>query len=398
MSNLSYTDAAALKGLGVDTTTPRDSLWDILKSNAVSAYSNLRFGLPAAVEGATGSLTSADADYYAKWNDYRQQQAQAMAPTGAASISDLMSGKVGLGRGLAENVTAMLPHMVGAVAGGIVGSAVGPEGTVAGAAEGGLGGLLGMTAGGTPQFIGSNAARALQETGGLTQGQAIRSIAAAPVESALDAVGEAFVPGFGKMLSPVADKLEGTLFRGMASKLDSNILGRTIKTAVEGAATEATTETAQQAAERWAAGDPLTTPDALREYVQAFGTAAFVGGALGGIAGPFRKHVQATPANEVTNDALEGVNDEVLGPLYPERAKPSGMPEDVVQQDLPLVPPPSAFPPGHQGDLLSPGTYDDLNTALAAVPTAELEKVTKNKKTPPAVATAAAQELEACSA
>lgn len=400
MSNLSYIDDAALRNVGIDTTQQRDSLWNILKSSAVSAYSNLRFGLPAALEGASGSLTPEDAKYYAAWNDYRQKQAQDMAPTGAAGIDDIWSGKVGLGRGLAENVASMLPHMVGAVAGGLAGSAAGPGGTVAGAAEGaGLGGFLGMVAGGTPQFVGSNASRALQETGGLTQGQAIRSIAAAPAQAALDAVGEAFVPGFGKMLSPVANKLEGTLFRGMASKLDGNILGRTLKTAVEGAATEATTETAQQAAERWAAGDPLTTPDALREYVQAFGTAAFVGGALGGMAGPFRKHVQATPANDVTNDQLAGAADEILSPAQPEPAQTQQEPaiaaEDMVQQELPLVPPASAFPVGTQQDMLNPGTYDDLSTALAGVPTAELKKVTKSKKAPPGVAAAAAQELEA---
>ena len=186
----------------------RDSLWDILKSSAVSAYSNVRYGLPAAIEGAVGTLTPQDAEYYAAWNNYRQRQAQSLAPTGVAGIDDIFSGRVSVGRGLAENVASMLPHMVGAVAGGVAGSLAGPEGTLGGAALGG--GLLGMTVGGTPQFIGSNAARALQETGTLDQGTAIRSIAAAPVQSALDAVGEAFVPGFGKILGPVASKLEGT--------------------------------------------------------------------------------------------------------------------------------------------------------------------------------------------
>ena len=276
----------------------RDSLGAIFEAGAVRAGAALRYGLPAAVERVAGTLTPEDEQYYAAWQRAKNQRAQEIAPTGAAGFSDLSlaGGKVGLGRFLGENVAQMVPYLTGSLVGGLAGGAVGGPG----------GAAAGAIAVGTPLFAGTNAARALEETGGLTEQQATASLAVAPLQSAADFLGARFLPGAGKLFGPLAARFESKA-TGLAG---AAVRGG--KGALAGAATEALTETAQQVGERFAVGLPMTDADAMREYVQAFGTAAVIGGAFGGVTGSYRKKIQAQPAAETTNEDLNSVVDEAI--------------------------------------------------------------------------------------
>jgi hypothetical protein len=168
--------AQLMGGAAAPAPPQRDSLGAILASNAQSAWGNFRYGLPAAIEATTGTMTPEDERYYVAWNRHHQEQAQQTAPEGAADIDDYMAGRVGLGRAFLENVTAMVPHAATAIAGGIAGTIAAPgPGTLAGAA----GGLVGSAV----QFTGSNAGRAMEETGGLTREQGARSIMLAPAQA-----------------------------------------------------------------------------------------------------------------------------------------------------------------------------------------------------------------------
>ena len=406
---------------GVVSAGPRrDSLGAIFGAAAIDAYGNLRYGLPAAVERAAGTLTPADEQYYAAWQAQKTEQARAFAPTGAAGFQDLslFGGNVGLGRFLGENVAQMVPYLAGNIAGGLAGSVIGPEGAVAGA-----------VLAGSPQYVGSNAARALNETGHITRDQAVKSLAVAPFQSALDVAEEVFTPGLGELFGPLAAR-----FASKATGLTGTAV-RAGKGALTGAAVEALSETAQQGLERYGAGLPLTDHDAMREYVQSFGSAAVLGGAFGGVAGAYRRKVQAQPSGQASNADLQNVSTEALGGALPEwlrtpvgeqgelpltntvpprqaiplsnvapdtqlelhnqytdnlgepppPAPPGtpggpGLPETATQADLGLGPPISQFPPGYQPDLLQPNTYEALNAALAEQPTEALQAVVKKER------------------
>jgi hypothetical protein len=393
--------AQLMGGAAAPAPPQRDSLGAILASNAQSAWGNFRYGLPAAIEATTGTMTPEDERYYVAWNRHHQEQAQQTAPEGAADIDDYMAGRVGLGRAFLENVTAMVPHAATAIAGGIAGTIAAPgPGTLAGAA----GGLVGSAV----QFTGSNAGRAMEETGGLTREQGARSIMLAPAQAALELAGARFIPGFGRFLGPLAAKFEG------------NIVSRTVKGAVSGALTEAATEAGQQLAERAAVGLPVTGNDALREYVNAIAVGALMGGGFGGISGGLR----LKNPSEVTNEELELTLDQQFGGYLPEptaftdaagrtaigdngfeslvatQRQPErgtvpfdmppapgpdptrgpttvlGMPDNAQQVEAPLAAPFEALPKGYEPDVFEPTSID----VLKQVPTPQLEAITKKAR------------------
>jgi hypothetical protein len=102
-------------------------------------------------------------------------------------------------------------------------------------------------------------------------------------------------------LYPVLGRLFGPLSRTQFSNVISRAtLGRVAKGSATGAVTEAITEVGQQAIERFQAGLPIDSPDAINEYKEAAAGAAFVGGLFGGAtttAGEIARTVQPTPTD-----------------------------------------------------------------------------------------------------
>lgn len=242
----------------------RPGLGAVFSGALQSAYGQVRYGVPYALAKLTDSATPEDEAFY---QHGLQQSDVASNAAPAASVDDVTSGRVGIGRFLAENLVASAPQSVAIAAGGLGGALVGgPVGAVAGA-----------IAAGTPTFVGSNVDRAVQEQGGLSQAGAESSLFTAPFQAASDALVERYLPGAGHVLGDFAATQTG------------NFIRRTAVSIGKAGATEAVAEAAQQMGERHAAGLDVTGPDAAAEYINAAVTAFGVGGVLGA-GGGFRRH------------------------------------------------------------------------------------------------------------
>lgn len=319
----------------------RPGYGELLASAASDTVNQVRFGVPYALRKATGNITPEQEQQY-------QQNLGKQSLAAPASVDDLTSGRVGFGRFLGENLIGSLPYMAGSLAGGLAGFAAtrNPVGTIAGA-----------VAGGTPQFVGSNVDRAVQEQGGLSEQSATKALVVAPFQSAADAAIARFLPGAGKVLGEAAATQAGGFLR------------RTAASMIEAGATEAVTEAAQQVGERYVAGKPLGNADAVGEYVNAAVTAFAVGGVLGAGGGFRRSEATTKPVNEVTEDDMLAHVDGVLsGELralpspemfgrQPQGPEVSSGPT-IVQDDRPLQSNPDFIvdsegriaPPGFEGE------------------------------------------------
>ena len=134
-------------------------------------------------------------------------------------------------------------------------------------------------------------------------------------------------------------KLLGPLSRSQFSNILSQAtLGRVAKGSTVGIVTEAATEVGQQVLERYQAGLPIDTPDAIAEYTEAAYAGGFVGGLLGGVtttAGEAIRTVQPTPKVE------EGIQKkEIAKPtevvVQPEDQKTAALDQAKVEQEKPL--------------------------------------------------------------
>lgn len=292
----------------------RPSLGSIVAANTEGVVRQVAAALPYQFE----TLTRARVDPGLE-QQYKQGLAEAATAfrRGApASLDDTMSGRVGFGRFIAENLAAMAPQLGASVVGGVAG----------GLAGGPAGALAGASLASTPIFSASNVGRAVEENGGLTVDAAERSLAIAPVQGAADALVGRFLPGAGKILG------------GAAATQAGGFISRTAKAMAKAGATEAVTEAGQQLGERAAAGIELGSPDAVAEYVNAAVTAFAVGGVLGAGGGFRRTSADAKPPDAVTSDdmlakidgALDGTlrlpppPDFVAGPDGVTRVNPSG--------------------------------------------------------------------------
>jgi hypothetical protein len=263
------------------------------KAGLAGAESQIFTGIPQAAETLMGTMTPLKAAEYRR----RQQEAQAeqdrLLPGGAKDIRSIRSfGDVG--QFLNEQLGVSAPQMVsGMAAGALAGTVAEPGG---GTILGGLAGIAGGALGGTPFFIGSNVARATE--GGqkdLLQDQALKSVAFAPVQGALDYLGEKVLPGIGKVLP------------GPGIALKGGVLSRMAQGAVLGSVEEPLSEIPQQVFERAAAGLSLSNREAGQEYLSAGVNAAGLGGAMGGVGG-----VVATPKDKSQNRPEEGEPDPTL--------------------------------------------------------------------------------------
>ena len=270
------------------------------KAGWEGAKTQLTVGLPYALEKVTNTLTpQEEADYSRRLQESARKQEEFL-PGGATSVQDLFGGKAGLGQFLVENFGVSAPQMGATMAGGLVGGAIGTAvapgpGTVAGIAAGAApGALIGGTLAAAPMFVGSNTERAAeggQDT--LTQGEAVRSIAVAPLQALADSAANLLMPG-----------VSGLILRRAALPAAKGIVGATVRGVGKGALAETITEPVQQVGERFAAGLPLGDREAFGEYGTAAATAGIMGGVMGGVGGSaeyaFRDRPTAAPTADGT--------------------------------------------------------------------------------------------------
>ena len=161
--------------------------------------------------------------------------------------------------------------------------------TLAGARAGARFGLPGAIAGATlpaaAQLYGSALER--QAEAGVPDISRGRAAAAAVPGAALE-VAATFIPLgrslVGKLLGPEVEKALARGTNESIERLAKESLGSVLaKGTAVGALAEVSTEVAQQILERWQAGLPLTTPDALAEYGEAAYGAGLVGGPFGAV-------------------------------------------------------------------------------------------------------------------
>ena len=266
----------------------RPSYGDILSGAAQGAYGAIRYGLPLQAETLAGTLDAEDERGYVQGLRETGARASRAAP---ASTDELLAGRVGVTRFLGENLVASLPYMASAVVGAIGG----------GLAGGAPGAIAGGIAGGVPQFSGTNVARAVEETGGLTEDAALRSAAIAVPQAAADFLLARYLPGAGKFLGSAA-----------ATQTGKGFLSRTAQSMAKAGGTEALTEAAQQMGERYAAGLSISDADAAAEYVNAAVVGLGVGGVLGAGGGFRRTNALAKNPAEVTIDDLTTHIDQII--------------------------------------------------------------------------------------
>ena len=180
---------------------------------------------------------------------------------------------------LAEQAPNIAAAIGGAKVGAMGGSFLGPVGSVVGAG-------IGALAPSALQLFGSNIQRQAAEQEAAGQPVDInvgKAAAATAVQAPLD-VAATFIPLGGRIAGKVFGKeVEQLLSRGgtkAAEKLAQESLTKSLaKGTAFGAAVEIPTEITQQMLERFQAGLPLTTQDALKEY----GETAYQAGLLGPI-------------------------------------------------------------------------------------------------------------------
>jgi len=178
---------------------------------------------------------------------------------------------------LAEQAPQIAATLGSAKLGAMAGTAVAPgPGTL-------FGGLAGALAPSLMQLYGSNIERQAQEN--VPEISRAGALAAAAPGAALE-VASTFIPLgrnlIGKLLGPNAEK---ALSRGSNEAIERRaqeaLTTSLLKGTAVGAAVEIPTEVTQQMLERFQAGLPLTTEDALKEYGEAAYGAGLVGGPFG---------------------------------------------------------------------------------------------------------------------
>lgn len=262
----------------------RPGLGSIFGAAAEGAYGAIRYGVPYAYKKLANELEPGDEAFYQKGLYESNLAAGQAAP---ASVSDVTSGRVGVGRFIGENLVGSIPYMIS-----------GAVGAVGGGLTAGPGGALGgFVAGAMPQFLGTNVSRNVEEQGGLSDAGAANSVLAAPLQAGSEALLGRFLPGAGRVIGDLAATQSGGFLR------------RTAASMAKAGATEAATEAGQQLLERQAAGIPIGDADAVGEYVNAAVTAFAVGGTLGAAGGFRRSNAVAKPVDMVTpDDMLEHIN------------------------------------------------------------------------------------------
>jgi hypothetical protein len=177
-----------------------------------------------------------------------------------------------------EQIPNIATTLAGAKAGALAGSFAGPGGAL-------IGGGLGAIAPSVAQLFGSGLERQAAE--GVEDISASKALAAAVPGAALEAaatfipLGRSFV---GKILGPGAEQALARGSKKAGEAIARESLGAVLaKGTTLGVGVEGGTEAIQQMLERYQAGLPITSDDALAEYGQAAYGGALVGGPFGAL-------------------------------------------------------------------------------------------------------------------
>jgi hypothetical protein len=162
--------------------------------------------------------------------------------------------------------------------------------------------------------------------------------------------------------------LKGTLTHGTAGGL----VRRVITKSLQGGALETVQEGIQTAMEQSFRSD-LTPQQKMSNIVDAAVTGGAIGGVFGGLGGV--RSLKHADAGSISTDQLDQVTASLT--TAPQAQQP------MVQTDLDLRPPAAAFPAGHQGDMLNPSSYEELDAARALqdAPTDELHAIAQQGAT-----------------
>ena len=179
------------------------------------------------------------------------------------------------------------PFLVEGIAGAVTGAKIGRFAGPVGAA---IGAGVGAAVASFPRLFEFNLSRQQEQVsiGNLDSINEGRAALTALPQAALESV-----------MFPVVGKLFGKVGRTEFSNIINRATtGRVAKGTALGVTGEAATEVGQQVLERYQAGLPIDTPEAIAEYKEAAFAGGFVGGAFGGaatLAGEATRAVQPTP-------------------------------------------------------------------------------------------------------
>ena len=220
----------------------------------------------------------------------------------------------------------LVEGVAGAVAGAKIGRFAGPIGALVGAG-------VGAAAASFPRLFEFNISRQQEQVnlGNLDSINEAKAATTALPQAALEAA-----------LYPVVGRLFGPLSRTQFSNvLNRATTGRVAKGTALGVTAEAATEVGQQALERYQAGLPLDTPEAIAEFKEAAMAGGFVGGAFGGaatLAGEVTRTPQTapveTPAETPVAKPVEAPKVEA-GIIQPQQQKERAKEEAVQEQAKP---------------------------------------------------------------
>lgn len=219
----------------------------------------------------------------------REAAEKAQALTGREDIDSFGSAVSFFGETLAQQVPQLGVSLGGAAAGAMAGSAIPVVGTAAGA-------IIGGVAANLPFFYGQNRERQKEaiELGLRTEVDEGAAFLTALPQAALDTIVDRLM--IGKVVNPEFIRAGG-------------IFTRAVKGATAGAAVEVPTEIGQAVLERYQAGLPIDSEDAIREYEDVAIAAGLVGGTLSGsinvAAGDIRKKKEAEEEKEALTQLLE---------------------------------------------------------------------------------------------
>ncbi len=202
----------------------------------------------------------------------------------------------GIGSYIAELAGTSAPisgaGLTGAATGAAIGSIAGPLGTAVGGFVGGMSAML-------PFFYGQNRERQKEaiERGFRTEiDEGAAALTAVP-QAALDSILNKFV----------VTKVGG-LFTKEAVKTGGGVFTRAGRGVARGVVTETPTELGQQVLERYQAGLPMDSDEAMDEYVAAASGGAVLGGLLGGGAGALSRS-DVSQITEAEVDEVDEVED-----------------------------------------------------------------------------------------
>lgn len=253
-----------------------------------------------APHAAEGKLFGKTADDYAKMREEaKTETAKHLGPEGGFFDQEGLTGKA---KYLTYQFGQSLPATLGGIGGAVVGSAVGPGGTVGGFLAGS--GLAGAAS--YPQILEQHLEDQEQKFGTVKD----------PAKAMWSAAGSAALEGLADTATlKVGGLLKGAVPPGILSAAENATKSAIMKaglrvgeTAATGFVSEGLTEAVQQGIQRWQSERPLTDTEALNEYIENAVVGGIMGGVLGGTFGTVGG-VNEYNANKKYNDIIKDLEE-----------------------------------------------------------------------------------------